>query len=83
MQQLPFQLPASKAEICRVIGTDDEGLLARIAATQVTYVELLEAYLWLAGDDQLESSIGEPVGRLARLIDLLLEERVRRGQVDD
>jgi hypothetical protein len=82
MQTHVPQLPATEAEIGRIIGTDDDALIARIAATHVTHGELLDAYLLPAGDDQLESAISAPTGRLAQVIKLLIEEQTRRGRVD-
>ena len=76
------QLPATEAEIGRIIGTDDDSLIARIAATRVTQRELLEAYLLLAGDDDPENTIVEPKGRLAQVIQLLTEEQSKRGRID-
>jgi hypothetical protein len=82
MQNQVPQLPATEAEIGRIIGTDDDSLIARIAAMGVTHAELLEAYLLLAGDDHLESAIGEPTGRLGEVIKLLTEQQARRGRLD-
>jgi hypothetical protein len=82
MQQHVPQPPASRADIGRIIGTDDDGLIARIAATRATHAELLEAYLLLAGDEQLESTVSKPTGRLAQIIKLLTEEQARRGRLD-
>jgi hypothetical protein len=76
------QLPATEAEIGRIIGTDDDSLIARVAATRVTQRELLEAYLLLSGDDDLESTIGEPTERLAKVIQLLTDEQAKRGRID-
>jgi hypothetical protein len=82
MQSQVPELPATEAEIGRIIGTVDDSLIARIAATGVTHAELLEVYLLLAGDDHLESAIGEPTGRLAQVIKLLTEEQAWRGRLD-
>ena len=57
------------------------GLLAKRPAG-VTHGELLEAYLLLAGDGQLESTVSEPTGRLAQVIKFLREEPTRRGWSD-
>ena len=57
-------------------------MIARIAATRVTCSELLEAYLLLAGDDQFESPVSEPTGRLAQVVKLLTQEQTWRGRVD-
>ncbi len=82
MLQHLSHLPATRADIDKVIGAHDDGLITRIAATRVTCGELLEAYLLLAGDDQFDSPVGEPTGGVAQINQLLTEEQTRRGSVD-
>ncbi len=83
MQPHAFRFAASRTDIARIVGTSDERLIDRIAATQATNIELLEAYLWLEGDEQLEGAVGEPAGRLARVIDILTEEQDQLVHLDD
>jgi hypothetical protein len=75
--------PASKADIGRVLGTTDQRLIERVAAVEATYVEVLEAYLFLVGDEELEVSIGRPSGRVAHVIALLEQAQILQGMHDD
>lgn len=65
----------TRDEIISVVGPADEALVAEIAATGATVMELREAWAWLNSDEAL---IGEgrplPGTRVAALIELLEPE---------
>ena len=81
-QQVPHN-PATRLDIAKLIRTDDAGLIERIAATRVTYAELLEAYLQLDGEIQADSDASKSTKRLTQVIAILSAERARAEGLDE
>jgi hypothetical protein len=67
--------PASAAEITQIVGPLDDQILMQIIATEATVAEVLEAYTWLTGDDQIGTELERgPHGPVARVYEILKRE---------
>lgn len=66
---------ATAAEVTAILGRLDDDVMMRILATGATAAEVLEAYTWLAADDQIgtETERG-PRGVAAGVFDILRRE---------
>jgi hypothetical protein len=73
-QQAPHS-PATRADIATIVRTSDTDLIARIAATQVSYTELVEAFLRVAGEFQTDTDELGPGTRVVRAMTILTERR--------
>ena len=49
--------PATAAEIIEIVGPLDDSVLMRIAETEATPAEVLEAFTWATADDQIGTEL--------------------------
>jgi hypothetical protein len=49
--------PATAAEIIEIVGPLDDSMLMRIAETEATPAEVLEAFTWATADDQIGTEL--------------------------
>lgn len=49
--------PATVSEIVAICGRLDDGIVARILATEATPAEVLEAFTWYSADDQIGTEL--------------------------
>jgi hypothetical protein len=67
--------PATAAEIVEIVGPLDDAVLVRIAETEATPAEVLEAFTWATADDQIGTELEHrPRGVVAQIYDILKRE---------
>jgi hypothetical protein len=67
--------PATAAKIIEIVGPLEDAVLMRIVETEATPAEVLEAFTWATGDDQIGTELERrPGGVVARVYDILKRE---------
>ncbi len=68
----PFRVPATRADLLRILGDKDDALVAEVLALRPTASELEEVALRLAGQaealDQSERPVGGIVDQIAEIL---------------
>jgi hypothetical protein len=72
MQQERSQNPATRADIAKIVHTSDTELISRIAATEVSYTELVEAFLRFTQEFQTDIEDSGPSHRVTRVMTILV-----------
>ena len=66
---------ATAFEIIAICGHLDDGVIARIQATEATQAEVLEAFTWFSADDQIGTELGRGRhGAVGAVYEILMRE---------
>jgi hypothetical protein len=73
---------ATAVEIAQIVGPLDDGVVMEIIATGATATEVLEAFTWLAADDQIGTEIERgPRGAAGLVYDILARQEPEPDEV--
>ncbi len=73
-EKTTVEKPASAADIVSIVGQLDSDAIASILAIGASETEVLEAYTWLAADDEIGTETGRSrSGRVGLVYEILAE----------